>query len=974
MTIAQSPFVGSNRRHRIRRRLRHLRTDFVHRWHAAQTIGEWFGNDQVGHRFEHINHLRSLAQYIWRFGAFRERDDGTGRIPVDSEALGLGAIVRPIARRGREHFENAVLYAARYGDAPPQSVASSGQSGDSVHAEVAGLVASVGRYPDIPLFARRLTELHRAMLNYQVQMRVLTEREADRYRRGPFPILSGLSHRPHPAELRQGPLGRDRLPADLSAALLATFSRDIYRALCCRARSELFETLFARKLQANDHFQANDPPPSNQSSHARSPARRHDARAIAEPHSESSRPGSNRPEPRHRPAQRDDDIRTRTVVRGVLVGGKRMSFVVHDPALASMLNSLVEGPMPRPVRWAAAFKMAVSAMITALPVFIVKNFFRDTLAGFVAGRYWQKPFVGTLGGAMTAIRDMRRERRDLRGDRRRVRDSDPMHDYLLQGGFYSGLVESETHLAPARDEEGRVRKHTALARIWAKTVHLVTRPAWFSEAGTRVDQFRRARREGATLYQASRAARMVSSDFANIGASRHWRCYVHTVPFLNAAIQGLDQLYQIGRLPMRSVPNSRRRNADERAHLRKVILAGGTLALASCALWIFNAGNEARRDAYHAETDYEKASWVTLYDVAGDADLRIPVPFQIGALFMKAPEIVLDLGFGRETLAGPKFGWSLVHGNLAVGLVPAPLQPVWEIARNRNFFGDEIIPAYMANWEPRDQFFDRSTPLPYRRVGDLINRSPLHVQTFVRGWTGHLGNLAVTGLDEAMWDEEANGPKPFPRSLRLATGVHSLFPPRPRTYTRFGDEFYEISDWADGRARRASCGGSGSVPAVCRARTLASRTAREASNLRRRGDAIRTDATRTRAEKEAELEDVYAEIDQNFRAVLPELRELRRLEFALVGPAEVLVGGAGQSAERPESTWPGTEVQPGECIDVNAASATELQRLRGIGPVISGRIVAERGRGRFRNADDLQRVRGIGPKTVENLRRRVCGG
>ena len=46
---------------------RTARTKFVHRWHAAQTVGERLGNDAVGERFEHINHASSLAEYIWRY-------------------------------------------------------------------------------------------------------------------------------------------------------------------------------------------------------------------------------------------------------------------------------------------------------------------------------------------------------------------------------------------------------------------------------------------------------------------------------------------------------------------------------------------------------------------------------------------------------------------------------------------------------------------------------------------------------------------------------------------------------------------------------------------------------------------------------------------------------------------------------------------------------------------------------------------
>ncbi len=921
----------------MRRWFRFLRTSFVHRWHAAQTIGELFDNPWIGYRFEHINHVRSLVQYIWRFGAFRERDDGTGRCRAASDLPGLGAMIRPIARRGRKHFEHAVLYAARFGDAAPPRA--------ETDPELRQLIDYAARHRDIRTFARQLTALHRAMLDYHVQMCALTRQRAIRLRTAPFPIFSGLSGLGGPchAAEQRGKLPRsDALPADLGAALLATFARDIYRALCSRARTELFATLHG-----------NHP-------HACTIAEARPAASAA-----TTGPGLRTPSPgrRDRPA--------RATIRGVLIDGQRIHFVVYDRSLATMLKSLTEAPMPRIVRWLAAFKNFVSAVITALPVFIVKNFFRDTLAGFVAGRYWQMPFLGTLRGTLIAIGDLGRERRDLKGCRT-VANPDPMHDYLLQGGFYSGLVESETHLAPVRHEDGHIRKAATLARLRNGVVHWVTRPAWFSEAGTRVDQFRCARRQGATLYEASRAARMVSSDFANIGASRHWRMYVHTVPFLNAAIQGLDQLYQIGRRPFDSILSPRRRNDDRRAHIRKVGWAGGVLALASSALWVFNAGTDARRDAYSAETDYEKASWATLYDVAGDADFRIPVPFQIGAVFMKTPEIALDLAFRRETLAGPKFIWSLVHGNLAVGLVPAVLQPILEIVRNRNFFGNEIIPAYMADREPRDQFFDRSTPLPYRSVGNWLNVSPLHLQTLVRGWTGHLGNLAVTAADEIMWDERANGPKPFLRGWRMATGIYSLFPPRPRSYTRFGNEFYEISDWAAARARRASCRGSGPrVPAACEARTLALQTARAASELRRESDRVRTDANRSRSDKEAAIQKIYTRIDRSFRQALPELRALREQDLALVDRRATTTAPAGNPS--PAASSPQSAPAPAACIDVNRASATELQTLRGVGPVIAGRIIEERGRGLFRSAADLQRVRGIGPRTVERLRDRVCG-
>ena len=91
--------------------LRTARTKFVYRWHAAQTIGECLGNDTVGERFEHINHAKSLDEYVWRYGAFEESADGTGRVPSRDTPYSLRDVVTPVAAKGRDHLFNAIWYA-----------------------------------------------------------------------------------------------------------------------------------------------------------------------------------------------------------------------------------------------------------------------------------------------------------------------------------------------------------------------------------------------------------------------------------------------------------------------------------------------------------------------------------------------------------------------------------------------------------------------------------------------------------------------------------------------------------------------------------------------------------------------------------------------------------------------------------------------------------------------------------------------
>lgn len=64
----------------------------------------------------------------------------------------------------------------------------------------------------------------------------------------------------------------------------------------------------------------------------------------------------------------------------------------------------------------------------------------------------------------------------------------------------------------------------------------------------------------------------------------------------------------------------------------------------------------------------------------------------------------------------------------------------------------------------------------------------------------------------------------------------------------------------------------------------------------------------------------------------------------------------------------GANAAPAGPLNVNNASAAELETLPGIGPTIAQAIVAARADHRFETVDDLLRVRGIGPSKLEELR------
>jgi len=65
----------------------------------------------------------------------------------------------------------------------------------------------------------------------------------------------------------------------------------------------------------------------------------------------------------------------------------------------------------------------------------------------------------------------------------------------------------------------------------------------------------------------------------------------------------------------------------------------------------------------------------------------------------------------------------------------------------------------------------------------------------------------------------------------------------------------------------------------------------------------------------------------------------------------------------------GRPLAPGERLDLNTASASELTRLPKVGPGLARRIVAHReSQGPFRSLADLDRVTGVGPAILQSVR------
>ncbi|MBM4133695.1 MAG: helix-hairpin-helix domain-containing protein [Nitrospira sp.] len=86
-----------------------------------------------------------------------------------------------------------------------------------------------------------------------------------------------------------------------------------------------------------------------------------------------------------------------------------------------------------------------------------------------------------------------------------------------------------------------------------------------------------------------------------------------------------------------------------------------------------------------------------------------------------------------------------------------------------------------------------------------------------------------------------------------------------------------------------------------------------------------------------------------------------------IGTGTIQPGG-----ESPRFGW---QAKNSSRLDLNRATADDLEQLPGIGPVLARRIVEwRRGHGAFSNVDDLNHVKGIGEKKLRQLKPLVMVG
>ena len=120
-----------------------------------------------------------------------------------------------------------------------------------------------------------------------------------------------------------------------------------------------------------------------------------------------------------------------------------------------------------------------------------------------------------------------------------------------------------------------------------------------------------------------------------------------------------------------------------------------------------------------------------------------------------------------------------------------------------------------------------------------------------------------------------------------------------------------------------------------------------------------------RAANAAQISGAGETVDAQLRAIDSARASQSGRKRATKAPAKPSVR-SGSTARSPRKT--NVREEPPLLVDVDVASADELERLPRIGPALAARIVANRDSlGAFGSLEEFGRVRGVGPATLKLL-------
>jgi len=327
----------------------------------------------------------------------------------------------------------------------------------------------------------------------------------------------------------------------------------------------------------------------------------------------------------------------------IMRNGKPVEYEVIDPMAYRSLQLYNKPQQNVLINMLAQPSNVLKRIVVTGGDFLATSVWRDAIGRFFFTESGQS-FVEQARGTFSAL--MKDEK---------------YQEFLLNGGGYSGYINSEPQLRkmmrklnPATTPMGKI------ARVILSPYDVFLAVEELSNAmeqGQKVAEFKKLQEQGMPTRAATLRGREMGGDFAMAGSNEIFRAYATTIPFLQPALTGMDRA---------------RAGVTEQGNkgtvMAKMAAAGGVVAgLVAMQLIHFP-------DEYEQLEEWEKRAFVNLFyrDLNGELKLfRLPKPFDVGVIMSTAEEAA-EFSYKMATKemdvteAGKEFGVGVLNSMLSV--------------------------------------------------------------------------------------------------------------------------------------------------------------------------------------------------------------------------------------------------------------------------------------------------------------------
>lgn len=327
-----------------------------------------------------------------------------------------------------------------------------------------------------------------------------------------------------------------------------------------------------------------------------------------------------------------------------------------------------------------------------------------------------------------------------------ARNSDHWQQYQALGG---------TNATYYNDQQGFVKAMSKGDGIGSKVVGTL---GWFNEvteAQTRFAEYLATIDRLGDTYEnrllGIKNSAEVTVDFSRKG--RYGKVINAWVPYWNPAVQGIDRV-------VRSVIESPDGSAVWKQALKTVGRASMTSVLAEAVIYALLKGLD-RYDDWEELSDRTKDTYYCIPLADEHKFLRIPKSREWGAILGTPVMRLLERANGRddpfenyvETSLEPNFlpGAILRFGGDRVESDVIGVSQALDLAYNKDFAGRSIVPYAYEQGSVTEQY-DADTSMFARKLGEMLDFSPMQIDYIVKDYFGDFGKLFVSATSEAAWN------------------------------------------------------------------------------------------------------------------------------------------------------------------------------------------------------------------------------